>query len=797
MTVTSINPAQLASVLDGAPDSLRVLSLDCWDTLIWRNVHAPHGVFSDLLDCSSAASLRGVAEDAARKRARVRQDRAEITLDEIYELMMPTADAETRAAASAAELDAEARHAFAFKPTVDLIRDARRRGLKVIVVSDMYMSSAQLSALIAAVAGQEVLDLIDRVFCSADHGVTKSSGLFPIVLKQLGVRPFEVLHLGDNLKADFESPRDLGLFALHLEQFDDEAAARIRMEAAVSVMIEDAGDERFPTLQPHRAAVAAMLPRLEDPAARFGYAVMGPVLTGFAHWLAREADRLRARSRGEVRYVFLLRDGHLPRRVYEAIAQAGGPPVSSIELSRFTAAAASMTSEEAIFRYLDAEVADTRLDVIAKQLLFPASEIEDLVRPPASGSKIKAFLHKVRKPGTLARIVERSKAFADRLAAYVARETGARPGDTLVLIDLGYAGTVQRLAEPALRERLGVDVAGLYLIDRPLEATGADKRGFLDLRHYDFRTLNALCTNVAVLEQLCTVAQGSVIDYTAEGGVTRSELGVKGRQSAVRETIAEASLLYAATADDAFERPPASLDDDAVRRAAAACLARLMFLPTAGEIEVLRGFEHDVNLGAQDMLKLFDADSAGEGLRRSGLAYLKNTDRMFLPAELRAHGLPLNLTLLTHRRFGLEFRSADFLHRELTLPLMVAGGGDVQMTEITAHATHEGFYRAIVPIGDCRYAVGAMFGQLFEWVQIESMSFSPVEDWEAKAGRALATPIPAEPVLEGMSAAAPGLYRCETEAGFVMLPPPPRTSDRMMALAIVFRPIAERRKAAA
>lgn len=797
MTVTSINPAQLASVLEGAPASLTVLSLDCWDTLIWRNVHAPHGVFTELMDDSSALSLRAFAEDSARKRALVRHERVEVTLPEIYEALMPLADAETRAAAIAAELAAEARHAFAFRPTVDLIRDAKARGMRVVVVSDMYMSSAQLSALIAAVAGQDVLDMIDRVFCSADHGVTKSSGLFPIVLKAIGATPGQVLHIGDNLKADYDAPLALGLYALHLEQFDDETSQRLRLEAAVSAVIEEPTRAQLPTLQPHRAAIAEMMPRLDEPAARFGYAVMGPVLAGFANWLKIEAERLRKTASGEVRFVFLLRDGHLPRRVYEALAETDGPPVSSIELSRFTSAAAAMTSEEKILAYLESEVADTRLDVIAKQLLFTPSEVAELIRRPSTGAASGAFLHRIRKPGVIRQIIDRSNAFAERLAGYVRKQTGCAPGDTLALIDLGYAGTVQRYAEPMLRARLGVEVAGLYMIDRPVEASGSDKRGFLDLRHYDFRTLNALCTNVAVLEQLCTIAQGSVVDYTAGGESVRDALGVKGQQSEVREAIAQAALLFAATSGESFHRPPASIDEAALRRAAAACLARLMFLPMREEVEVLADFEHDVNLGAKDMLKLFDTESAVEGLRRSGLVYLKNTDRMFLPAELRDHGMPLNLTLLTHRRFGLEFRQADFLHRELQLPIMVAGGGDVSMTDVTAHATHEGFYRAIVPIGDCRYAIGVMFGQLFEWVQIESLSFTPVDEWESKAGVKATRPVPAQMILEGMTLAAPGLYRCDQESGFAMAPPPARESDAMMSLTVIFRPIAERRQAAA
>ena len=44
----TVRAADLPSLLDRAPADLACLSLDCFDTLIWRNAHAPQDVFADL-----------------------------------------------------------------------------------------------------------------------------------------------------------------------------------------------------------------------------------------------------------------------------------------------------------------------------------------------------------------------------------------------------------------------------------------------------------------------------------------------------------------------------------------------------------------------------------------------------------------------------------------------------------------------------------------------------------------------------------------------------------------------------
>ncbi len=44
----TLTPAQLARAIDACADEITILSLDCFDTLLWRSTHAPADLFSEL-----------------------------------------------------------------------------------------------------------------------------------------------------------------------------------------------------------------------------------------------------------------------------------------------------------------------------------------------------------------------------------------------------------------------------------------------------------------------------------------------------------------------------------------------------------------------------------------------------------------------------------------------------------------------------------------------------------------------------------------------------------------------------
>jgi FMN phosphatase YigB (HAD superfamily) len=781
----SILPHALAGALNGR-DGIKLLSLDCFDTLLWRDTHAPSDLFGLLPE--TTVPQRIWAEQRARNASALRRQRFEVAIEEIYRELLPNASVADRKAAVQHELDAEALHCFAFAPTVALMREAKSRGLEVIIVSDTYLDAKQLRGLIAAAAGEDVAGLIDRFFCSSVYGQSKSEGLYKQVLAEVGVRAHEILHIGDNKRADVDGVAPFGVHTLHLKQFAEATEQRLRLESAVSAMLHPIAADIATAHQPHRAALASAEPAITDPAEAFGFATLGPVLHGFDRWLGAEAAALQARHGGKVHYLFLMRDGHLPLLVHQA---AGNNAVGhAIEISRFTATAASFVNEAAVETYLQRELSSD-LDTMMKQFLFSPSEIAMVNKDLPVQGKLGAFLKAIRNPARAKRIVKNSRAFADRLAQHIRSTVNPAKGDTLMLVDLGYNGSVQNEIEPVLKRLLGVKVAGRYLLLREQFRMGFDKKGLIDPAHYDANTLEAMSRNVAVLEQTCTAAQGSVVDYQADGTPIRRLNSIKGRQSAIRDRIQAGCVRFAHVQHEAILRTSAPDSVAMWRRAAASVLGRLMYLPMAHELALVSEFEHDVNLGVDDTVPLFDTAVAKRGLRQRGLFYMKGAERMYLPAELQGEGLSLKLALLASQRFGLALKYADFVDQTISLPVIVADGTNVTTGNITATPTHDGYYLAPIPIDDCRFSVGLQFGQLFDWVQIESATFMPVKEFLSDTPKG-GMEFTASPSLEGMQQTAPHLFRCDDEYSFMMVPPPPRQGDQAMMLAIVFRPIVTR-----
>lgn len=775
----TINAADIATLIDRAPVGVRVLSLDCFDTLLWRNAQAPVDVFAEP---GIGAWMRCRAEARARHRAVFAGEGCEIGIEAIYRSLRPSASPDQIAAAVRHELEAEARHCFAFAPTVALMRAAKAKGLQIVIVSDTYLSEPQLRDLIRAAAGEEVIGLIDRIFCSSEYGLSKAAGLFEPVIEALAVAPAQIFHLGDNLQADQVAPAELGIATAFFRQFDPECAQRLRLEAAASAILDPLTRIEKPAFQPHRPAVS--LRTEADAAYALGHDVLGPLMHTFARWIEDETAALATANGRPPKLVFLLRDGHLPQRVFEAIT---GAPAAAAEISRFTARRAGFTDATTIRDYLAAQARHGRIAVLARQLGLNREEADKMGRGGQA-----AFDKAALAPQNVRKIVERSAHFADKLFAHLQRQ-GIERGDSVMLVDLGYNGTVQNHLEPVLRDRFGLKIAGRYLLMREEEDTGFDKKGLIDARHYDVNALHALCGPIAIVEQLCTIARGSVENYSPNGEPVRKGAGAKGAQNAIRDRVQDACVDFAKSASAGFHTRPASDDAEARRRMAAGILARLLFMPTATEVGLFAAFEHDVNLGTDDMIQLLDVAQSAEGLRRRGFFYLNGVDRMFLPGELQPHGLPLNLSLFSANRFGLDLRSSDFRCGTAKLPVILADDRSQTVVEIEAHVTHDGYYLATIPVGAGRFAAGVQFGALCDWVQIDEAAFYPVAGFSPESPGEGGAPVAAAAIHEDMEQEGPGLFRC-SPASLMLVPPVAGLNREPHLLAITFRPLVWRRE---
>ncbi len=693
----------------------------------------------------------------------------------------------------AAELALEAEHCFGFAPTVELMRAAKAAGLQVIIVSDTYCSVEQLRNLILRAAGLEVAGLIDRVYCSSQIGRSKAGGMFLDVLAKLKVAPASILHIGDNRVADYEGADRAGITALHLQQFVAPAVKRLRLEASMAAMARAPHCDTLHGAQPHRAALAIAEPQCTDAAQHLGLTTLGPVFHAYELWLREEASALAQMHGGKVHWLFLMRDAHLPRAVHHV---AGGDMATShtAEIRRFTATAASMAEEGAITTHVEREFG-LNPSTLARQILFDELEIARLGPASDTEATSHALVANIRKGARSEQLRCRAAAFADRLVAHVRKLCDPQPGDVLMMVDLGYNGTVQNRVDALLRERLGVHVAGRYLLLREKDCPGLDKAGLFSTQTHDPQLLEAMCANVAVLEQLCTASMGSVVDYKDDGTAIRGANDIKQQQSGVRNAVQEGAVEFARTACQPLALRAQQRDTLPLwRDAAGAALLRLMFLPLPRELGVISDFEHDVNLGSARTVPLFDHGVAEHGLRTRGLFYMKGAERMYLPAELSQTDLSVRLSLFAQRRFGLEYTYADFSEERLPLAAIFLDGAVTSQKLIEAQPSHDGFFVAALPIGANAMTVALPFGRMYSHVEIVAIEAMPVKDFLAGEKADAAQHSRLEPLLDGMEEIAPGLFQCEGPEAMLVIEPPAQAASGPMMVAVTFRPTALRRE---
>src|ERR1700730_4457822 len=163
----------------------------------------------------------------------------------------------------------------------NILRAHRRTGTRIIAISDTTLPSEGVSELIQHFHGAE---LVDRVYSSADHGLTKRDGdLFLAVAQAENIPLNRIVHIGDDLLADVQIPSAKGITVHHTPR----RAYRRYLRSANGALTE-AG--RFARRSARAANPTA--PFTEN-ATLFGRHVFGPIVTQFSLliWLyALEAE---------------------------------------------------------------------------------------------------------------------------------------------------------------------------------------------------------------------------------------------------------------------------------------------------------------------------------------------------------------------------------------------------------------------------------------------------------------------------------------------------------------------------
>ena len=124
--------------------------------------------------------------------------------------------------------------------------------------------------------------------------------------------------------------------------------------------------------------------------------------------------------------------------------------------------------------------------------------------------------------------------------------------------------------------------------------------------------------------------------------------------------------------------------------------------------------------------------------------------------------------------------------------MIFASDDEVVRQTMSATPTHDGWYLAAIPIGDCRFAAALCLGAVAQWLEVGPIRAMAVADFLAEAPDAAlehAETLPLVPISDGMEQIAPGLWHAEEASGLLLVPPPPRQDATPMLLTVALRPI--------
>ncbi|MET0968278.1 MAG: hypothetical protein ABWY18_03680 [Tardiphaga sp.] len=627
------------------------MSFDIFDTFLVRACTDPEGVFERAFQLSPAAALfpdasvtyvehRRQAEGRARREAMQRSGSPEVAIADIYRLFPFRLFGLRRDALPqlvAAEFDAELDLCRANPDVLAKYREMRAAGVRTGFISDTYWSVDRLGRLLLRACPDLAWDFL---YSSCDSGTNKSESLFGLYLAEQRMAAHCAVHLGDNFKADIDGARRYGITPLHLPQASAGLTSIFNREVEVARLLcatrASALDGGSRTL---RRLIASRVPPRSD-AFELGSSVVGPIVHAFDAFIANRVAAIA--GRGNAHVAFLARDGFLSHRIWIGTHAA---PATYLEINRRVAMLASADTLEPLIELVDKlpEIDAATFKAITKCLPAPvAAFFAACPDGIATGHDLAAALPGLLVEGDIAKIAAELRA---ELMQYLRlRIPGLGDACDLVLVDLGYSGSIQK----ALRrifdiEGVKVRLHGLYLLTLDDGFGDCDDEDSYEGLISDLvvtpHAKRLLLRNIAVFEQMCCSNTGSVRGYR-DGQVQHEAHQLPDEQIAFVREVQDGAAAYVTAANELAPIAGLSPHMDLGRTAhtAAAILSRLLLLPTDNDLQLIGAFKHDVNLGTTHVTSLLDtrAMDAVPVTRSLPDAYMARYPAMWLAGSFAA-----------------------------------------------------------------------------------------------------------------------------------------------------------------
>lgn len=614
---------------------VRVLSLDVFDTLLWRKVPKPtdahlllgrhlvdEGLLKPHVGPRLFARLRVLAEQEARDRELALHGSAEVKLRDICAILAPAiTDKLGPRQLAKRELDHERSITFPDTRLMGHIEKCLSNEISLIAVSDTYLSAADILSLLEPHSTHRLP--FTKIYTSSDCGTGKGAGLWQHVITELDVPPASIVHAGDNFEADVAAAGRFGVTGIHLPLSTDRFAEVVHREHIVgddgepSSWCDERGGDGGITAARRRATFIAPSPPVHELSEQervtweTGTSVLGPVFAGYAQWVHQRAADL-----GADRALCVMREGRFLKRLLD-----GAQPVPGRNLTTRTIWA----SREACARASVYKGSEAELRSFLSRLRTPSARqlLDSLGLLPKDWPELRSFVDELQEPAApdaavgnrlielvLSRqhlveaVVQRSKSRRHRLVQHLRAVAGSGDGPVLV-VDVGWGGTILESLQRMLDtddDGEGPTLHGLFLLAHIGSAgpllRGVPLEGYLGDSGYIPFDIAGVTGNPELVELACMCEEGTFLEMDAGGEPVLATGTLPAGQPERRQLLQDGIAAYLAEwvdlrpSGDSHETSPEG------RTMLRRVLERFLSQPTRDEVEAFRWWGHEENFGS-------------------------------------------------------------------------------------------------------------------------------------------------------------------------------------------------------
>jgi len=516
-----------------AIDRAKVVSFDIFDTAVLRTMHKPQDVFSlvyfegkkKFADFPENFRMkRELAESKVRARFFKKYGSREVALKDIYDEFMTSELISSSLARSimGLEIAVECMTCVQNPAIFEIYKYSLEQNKTIVFATDMYLPFEILEGILRDNGYKDYR----YVYVSNELGKSKREGtMYPYINADLGVRPKDILHIGDDELSDVTMAKRNEFKAWFYTRCRDKYQQDRRQDDTRYV-------ENTTAKSIYKSLIAGKFySSIDEPHGgyseldfwyRFGYETVGILYLGFIQWLM-----VQFKKKGVTHAYFLSRDGYIMEKIYRMLSddRKDLPLSTYFHASRVALAIASM--DELSDEKLELFVSGSELRHVGHYLerlgLDPALYTKEIIASGFIGwqslvvnevdrRKLLNLLHMLKDP--LLKTTDRQ----NKLLVKYLKQIGLLNNSKIALVDIGWKASMQCYLLSILKQQKAeVEVNGFYLgtseeILARKELNGFAK-GFLCEGGQPSNTFKTILACVPLCEFLFSANHGSVTGY--------------------------------------------------------------------------------------------------------------------------------------------------------------------------------------------------------------------------------------------------------------------------------------------